>query len=181
MLSSTLLSLLAFGSIRAVEYYTVSGQTVVIVYNVPKRQAVDIIEGKEFEFVGDEELGRNDSMQNIYLNPARVKYRVSSTHSTICVIQNLKLIRLNSAKVLLLNQPTIFVAPATKIVADLIVVSKDAAVDLSNLNSVFSCTHYVFDESNGQRKIRIWKKECASLGLPCHFVGDDGAFILKGH
>ncbi len=81
-------------------------------------------------------------------------------------------------KILLLDQNFTFESPR-KIPVDLIVISKNPQVRISQLAAVFDCRQYVFDASNSVWKISKWKKDCDSLHLPNYSTLDKGAFEWK--
>jgi competence protein ComEC len=77
-----------------------------------------------------------------------------------------------------LDRPLQLDALVSKIEVDLIIVSKNPKIDISQLASVFNCKQYVFDASNSLWKIGQWQKECEELHLRSYSVPDKGAFVL---
>jgi competence protein ComEC len=66
-----------------------------------------------------------------------------------------------------------------KINADLIIISKNAPLQMEQLIQVFNCRQIIFDASNTPRKVNKWKAEAAKLGLNCFSVVDNGAFVMN--
>jgi competence protein ComEC len=60
---------------------------------------------------------------------------------------------------------------------DYVVVSKNAAVTMADLNNNYEIKTIIFDGSNGAWKIEKWKKECEELHLQFHAVSQQGAFV----
>jgi competence protein ComEC len=69
--------------------------------------------------------------------------------------------------------------PAEKIAVDILILSKNAPVHISRITDVFTCRKMVFDSSNPIWKTNKWKQECMQLGIPCHSVAEQGAFVLN--
>ena len=63
--------------------------------------------------------------------------------------------------------------------ANLIVLSKNPKLYISNLNEVFAIKQVVIDGSVPAWKAKLWKKDCDSLQVPCHDVSEKGAFVMK--
>jgi competence protein ComEC len=69
------------GFTSIVSFYQSDQQQMLIVYNIPKHQAIDLISGRNYFFIGDSELLANDFTRNFHLKPSRVLYRITSTDS----------------------------------------------------------------------------------------------------
>ena len=47
-----------------------------IVYNVPQKRAIDLIDGRKYLFVGDSDLLADDFIRNFHIKPSRVLHRI---------------------------------------------------------------------------------------------------------
>jgi competence protein ComEC len=63
-----------------------------------------------------------------------------------------------------------------KIPVDIIILSGNPNIRISELAAMFNCRQYLFDSSNPLWKIRQWKKDADSLHLRHHTVSEQGAF-----
>jgi competence protein ComEC len=86
--------------------------------------------------------------------------------------------QLGTQKIVVLDRPLQLDALISKIEVDIVIVSKNAKISISQLASVFNCTQYVFDASNSLWKIGQWQKECEELHLRSYSVAEKGAFVL---
>ncbi|MDR2956435.1 MAG: competence protein ComEC family protein [Prevotella sp.] len=66
-----------------------------------------------------------------------------------------------------------------KLVVDFLVLVKDNAFSLNNLNQIFSIKNVVLESSLSADTRRKLTKECKKLNIPCHDVVFDGAFSMN--
>lgn len=62
---------------------------------------------------------------------------------------------------------------------DVVVLGKDAISSLSELQALFSFRQLVLDSSNSWRVRRRFRRECEAVGLACHDVVADGAWVMS--
>jgi competence protein ComEC len=170
-----LASVLVFISCRSIAVVHATQQKRLIVYNVPQHQAIDIMEGQQCFFTGD---SLDMAQQNFYLQPSRWLHRVNETRQ-IPVANHL--LFAGHTSILLVDKPMRWKQPAQKIPIDIIILSKNPGIRISQLAATFTWRHLIIDNSNSLRKVNRWKRECASLGLTCYCVTDKGAFVFNLH
>jgi competence protein ComEC len=174
-----LCSLLGFVAIRSFSFWQSSQQEKMIVYNVPQHQSIDFISGRDYVFKGDSILQEDGFLQNFHLKPSRIMHRISEENSVSDLERGYNIFQLGDKRILILDQNISFTPIQTKIKADVIVISKNPSLKISNLENVFDCNQWVFDASNSNWKINKWEKECEQLHLSCFDVVDKGAFVLN--
>ena len=177
-LFAALIAMLLFVMIDGFEIFNLRQQQKVIVYNVPKYNAVDFISGRKYAFVGDSALLDDGYLRNFHLKPARTLYRIKPGKDISDLFISNPFIQFRGKRILLLDKPFKFEA-AAKIPIDLIVVSHNPRLYIAELARVFDCKQYVFDASNSTLKINRWKKDCDSLHLRHYSTVDGGAFELN--
>jgi competence protein ComEC len=171
--------LMVFISARTIQFTKACRQKMVLVYNVPKHQAIDIVKGRKYLFISDSSIHENIYLQNLNLQPARTAYRISATSSFISRAANTGILKLGSKKMILIDEAVVFVPTSKKVFVDIIVISKNPSITFRNLSMVFACKLWVFDSSNSLNRVRRWKKECEQLGLSYYDVVDKGAFVMN--
>jgi competence protein ComEC len=175
-LFSTLLFAIAF----AYNNWQVMQQNKIVVYNIPKRKAIDFISGNDYEFLGDSILQSDTILQNLELKPARMALQLDNkTHSLPTVFNKDVFYQFKNKRLLLVDGKTLFAPNQQKINVDVIIISQNPKLYISQLASVFNCNQYVFDASNSLWKIDKWKKDCEKLHLRSYSIPDEGAFILN--
>jgi competence protein ComEC len=173
-------TLLAFVMQNTFSKWQTAHQQKLIVYNVPQHQAIDLINGNHYQFVGDSILMDEGLLQNFHLKPGRtdqqLKYKTDSLNE---VFQQNMFYQFKNKKILIINKSTSFNAAQQKIELDLIVFSKNPKISVRELVDVFRCKQIVFDASNAAWRIEKWKQECRSLQLNFFCIPDKGAFIYN--
>jgi competence protein ComEC len=176
-----LITLLSFVIIRAYSFAIATKQQQLIVYNVPKQQAIDFIAGRNYFFKGDSILTHDEHLKNFHLTPSRILHRVTPTDSLQSLSRSGNVFRFGKKSVLIIDSAMRLQKPAQKINMDIIILSKNAAVDIKDLYNTFECQQVVIDGSNSLRRTKQWKQDCSRLGIACHTVTDEGAFVFNPH
>jgi len=173
-----LVALLTFFSLRSVSFIKANNQQKLIVYNVPQKQAIDIIDGRNYLFVGDTDLLADDFVRNFHIKPARVLNRIEEAGTLKNYFQSGNLIQYKSKKILLADNNSTFMISQDKIPVDLLVVSKNPKLYFKKLAETFSIKQVVFDGSVPTWKMAYWKNDCDSLRIPYYDVSEKGAFVM---
>jgi len=61
--------------------------------------------------------------------------------------------------------------------ADLVIVRKDPDIEINTIARIFTPHQIVIDPSNSWYKSRRWKEQAEKVGIPCHSVLEEGAFV----
>lgn len=174
-----LVALLVFVFLRSISFIQAGRQQKIIVYNVPQRQAIDIIEQREYFFIGDQDLVTDDFIRNFHLKPSRILHRIAPSSQIPGLWQSNKFLVCHSKKILLLDSTIFWNTSSIKTDIDLLILSKNPAVKMKNLANNFNIKQVVFDGSASFWKINSWKKDCDSLHIPYHDVNEKGAFVMS--
>lgn len=162
--------------IRAISIIEQKQQHKLIVYNIPRMQAMDIIEGRSFIFHGNPQLQGKTSLAQYHLAPARLSFGTSEADQLPRTQISGNIIAGSRTTVLVINGALSGPPPPEKIPVDIIIVSGNPRLQIRQLARSFICTQYIFDSSNPLWKIRHWKKEADSLHLRHHTISEQGAF-----
>lgn len=171
-----LICLFIFFVLRAISFTNANMQKELVVYNVPRHQAIDIIEGRKYWFVGDTDLQQDGFIRNFHLQPSRILHRIEPADQPVPALKNFEL---SNRKVFLIDSTIDFKPADHKPVADLVILSKNPKLYISNLNKALNLKQVVIDGSVPAWKAALWSKDCDSLQLPCHDVSEKGAFVMK--
>jgi competence protein ComEC len=174
-----LLSLLGFLALRSWSFVVSDQQQKIIVYNVPQKQAIDFISGRGYLFYGDSSLLADDFARNFHLKPSRILYRIKPAGNIAAFIKKEQLFQYQSKKILLLDNSITYEPVEEKQPVDLLVISKNPKLYINRLLNSFVVRQVVIDGSNSSWKASLWKKDCNSLGIPCHDVTTEGAFVMN--
>jgi competence protein ComEC len=168
-------SMFIFFTLRTISFFSSAQQQKLIVYNVPKHQAIDIIQGRKVKFIGDAALTENDFLRNFHLKPSRIKQRLPNSASPV----NVKSFISNGKSILIADSSIRYKSNLNKKPIDLLVLSKNPTIYISNLNEAFDIKQIVTDASVPAWKKMLWKKDADSLNIPFYDVSEKGAFVMK--
>ena len=174
------LALLLFLMQSAYNNWHAGKQQKLIVYNVPRYKAIDLINGSHYQFVGDSILLQDGLLQNFHLKPGRVALQLGKRLDSLTDVVNYGMFyKFNNKKILVADTQLNFAPGIQKIQLDLIIISKNPKIRIASLAETFNCKLFVFDASNPAWKIEKWKKECRDLQLKYFSVPESGAFIYN--
>jgi competence protein ComEC len=174
LLQASVVCLLFFFSLRSFSFIQRQQQQKLIVYNVPKHKAIDLISGRSCSFIGDRELMLDDFYRNFHIQPSRILHRIDSLNFSHRLLHHFSA----GGKRLLLIDNAAQVPPLPESF-DVVVLSKNPRVYLNKLAQQIRIRQLVIDGSVPQWKARLWKKDCAVLNIPCHDVTEKGAFVMN--
>ena len=174
-----LFALLSFVAFRSASFSQATRQKQFIVYNVPRQQAIDVINGRDYVFIGDSDLLANDLVTNFHMNPCRVLHRVRPCDQLPDFLREKSYLQLGTKRILLLDRSIVCDSYPTKIPIDLLVISKHSNLSLTGLSRIFIIARIVFDSSVPTWKAKDWKQDCNSLQIPYYDVNEKGAFVMN--
>ncbi len=172
---TALSSFALFMVLRAVSFTKAERQQKLIVYNVPKHTAIDIVNGRHYTFIGDNALLYDDALRNFHLQPSRILHRVTPGESDMSI----RSFEWEGRRIVIIDETARLVSLNPKQTVDLLILSKNPKLYISNLLQAFTLKQIVIDGSVPQWKAALWKKDCDSLKIPCYNVAEDGAFVME--
>jgi len=185
-LSMTIFILLL--SFQVVESHNIKKQKAIVIYNTPKISAYDFIDGNRTVFLADSSLinnpgrmlfhikhnwwDRNVTVQNQIENNKIISY----SDENISIKNNF--VQFGNKKITIIDSlPRIKYPLKNKPQVDLIILSKNPKIKISDLKNWFEFKKIIIDSSNGEWKNEKWKKECEELKINFYSVIDSGAYI----
>jgi len=178
-LKYALTALFGFVVLRTISFIQANNREQLIVYNVPQKRAIDLIDGRKYFFVGDPDLLTDDFIRNFHIKPSRVLHRIEPAMNFENYQQQENLIIYNSKKIMTINETKYFAPLDEKISVDLLLISGNPKLYFNKLVETFSVKQVVFDGSCPAWKINYWKKDCDLLHIPHHDVSEKGAFVMN--
>jgi competence protein ComEC len=176
MLWLSLSSLLLFIGLRSWSFTEAYHQKKLIVYNVPKYSAIDLINGRMFNFIGDSTLLHDDFIRNFHIQPSRVLHRLEQNQILSASCKDFEFC---NKRIALIDSSEYFIPLQPKPFIDVLILSKNPRLYISNLLKTFDVRQIVIDGSVPQWKAKLWKKDCDSLHIPCFDVSEKGAFVMN--
>ncbi len=151
-------------------------QQKLLVYYFPKTTAIDLIEGNTYLYLGNPAAYKTPLLVNNYLRPSRTVYRAGTAARTMNRAIQFPLITGRNKTVLIVYPGMALPANSVPPKVDLVIISGNPAIRLSEIARCINSKYYVFDCSNPLWKIERWKKEAENLHLRHHSVPGSGAF-----
>jgi len=173
--------LLMFFVIRAASFYNAGKQQKLIVYNANRYAAMDIIKGRNYAYYGDAEVLGNASVMNYVLHPSRILHRVTAEQKPKFEQQLNNALVFHNKKVLRISQPLQKSVATVPLQADLVILSGNPGLYISDLVKRVNTPQIVIDGSVPAWKARYWVQDCDSLKIACHNVATAGAFVMSLH
>ena len=168
-----------FSAIRCADIFKKYQQQKIIVYNVPQHQAIDLIDGRKYQFIGDDALKEDGFLRNFHLKPARILNRITPTLTLENVYFENNIIHSATKHVIIVDKPIYSSPDMQKIKVSALIISQNPKLNMEELAAAFDCEEIVFDSSNPLWKINKWKKDCEQLHLRHHSVSEQGAFEME--
>ena len=178
-LKYALAALFGFVVLRTISFIQANNREQLIVYNVPQKRAIDLIDERKYFFIGDPDLLADDFIRNFHIKPSRVLHRIKPAINFENYKQHENLIICNNKKIMTLNETKYFAPLDEKIAVDLLLISGNPKLYFNKLLETFSVKQVVFDGSCPAWKINYWKKDCDLLSIPWHDVSEKGAFVMN--
>lgn len=169
---TALVSILAFLLIRDHSFKKCEEQEKLIVYNINRQLAVEVISGRNFHFIGDNSAIMDKSNFDYHIKGSRIHHRLkSSIHQGKYGINcSLKL-----------GKNNIFILREGKynstLPVDILVLGRNADITL-NTDQLLPGLIVVAPDVAGW-KARNWSVMCNALGIKFHDVKTQGAFVKK--
>jgi competence protein ComEC len=176
MLWSFLSSWMLFVSFRSWSFSQAYNQRKLIVYNVPKYSAIDLIVGRTYNFVGDSALLYDDFIRNFHIQPSRILHRTDQKQVLPVFCKDFVFC---NKKIALIDAEKGFAPLQPKQTIDVLILSKNPKLYIANLTRTFYIKQIVIDGSVPAWKTKLWERDCDSLHIPCFNVNEKGAFVMN--
>ena len=171
-----MVGLVLFLSLRLVSFVQTHQQKKLIVYNVPRHQAIDLVVAHRYYFIGDSAVLYDDFIRNFHLQPSRIQNRTRWGGVHLPPVKNFDFYH---KRIALVDSTWNVQAQPSGAPLDLLILSGNPRLSLSALVPSLAVRQIVIDGSVPAWKARLWRRDCDSLGIPCHDVGEKGAFVLN--
>ena len=169
-------SLMLFVSLRSGSMIDSQRQRKLIVYNIPKYSAIYLVDGRAYRFIGDSALFYDDFAAKFYVEPCRVLHRLKERQGMSMCCKEFNFCK---RRVVILDSSKSFKPVVEREPIDLLVLSKNPRVYISDLANSFLIRQIVIDGSVPRWKSKLWRKDCDSLNINCFDVAEKGAFVMN--
>jgi competence protein ComEC len=169
------LSFLSFFILYSIDQYKIQDQKKLVVYNVPRYQAIDLISGTDYTFIGDAALEQNPSLRNFHIMPTRILFGAQNISEEAAS----KFVSFYNKRILVLDTTLHFSTAHNKEEIDVLILSHNPKIYINDLAQRFAARQIIIDGSVPLWKAALWQKDCDSLHIPCYNVSEKGAFVMN--
>lgn len=167
-------------------YLTITNATQqqVIIYDINKQSAIDLIDGRALVSIQDTGLSiqnyefaaRNHHWKLGVEDSYQLGFQDSLTNNSIQIRPNW--IQFDSLLFAIIDEPINGIFPHP-IAVDYVVIRNNPKLYIHQLFQNYKPKKIIFDTSNPTWRIAYWQKDCEELGLSYHNIAKEGAFILN--
>lgn len=174
---ASIVMLSAFFSSRMIHITETSRQKKLVVYNIAKKQAADIFIGNKHIFIGDSLVDNNSSsaLSPLYIN----RLQLNAIKDDTLVMKFGFVYKIRTTTLLFFSAGYKINPGADKIKVGILCISNNPITNPKEVLSSIETGQIVLDASNNYKTVLNWRKEAAILGIPCHSVVDNGAFVIN--
>ena len=178
-----LVILLALVAYNSYEYILQQRQESFTVYAVKSKQAIAVARGNNMYRNFDEDLLKNESAMlfNVkhhwWAMDIQKEYELKHLKSYTKFDFGYSFV-VNGKRILVIEQLNKNVLPRTKVVADVVTISRSPKIHLQEIKKITDAPLIVADATNKTYLLKRWKNEALELNLKLHDVMEEGAFTL---
>ena len=165
-------------------------QRKIIIYNIRKHSAVDLINGKENIFISDSILFNDENkinyhLQNHWWKLDLTKTKKVNTDEDFCESGNIPIfksgnfIQFYDKRILILDKNFRTFPKSKKLKIDYAIISNNPKIKIKDIQKCFDIGLLIIDASNSHWNEKRWIKECRKENLKVHSVISSGAMIIN--
>ena len=170
-------------SVRA---FQASQQRKIIVYNIGKHTAIDLVDGNNCYFMADTAMLADAHNQEFHIFNCRYALRtrirnayplnktLMDTATGNGLYMNSGLLQFGTSRIAVVSRAS---CCDKSVAADVALVCQNPDMDMAALSKQYRTRLIVFDASNSAKNILKWEKQCKVLGIFCYSTQEKGAWI----
>jgi competence protein ComEC len=167
---------------QIIEQHQQFQQKKLIIYNIPKTNAIDFIDAKSNVLLTNKTFATNErgllfhikhNWWDLGINDTKI---VSDSIQTKNLLIKNNVIRFYDKRIIIVNENKLFLETLP---VDFLIISNNPTIHISDLLKNYHPRKIIFDSSNYNYRITKWKKECAIIHQPYYSVQDEGALVVN--
>lgn len=167
---------------QIIEQHQQFEQKKLIVYNIPKTNAIDFIDAKSNVLLTNKTFATNErgllfhvkhNWWDLGINDTKI---ISDSIQTKNLWIKNNVIRFYDKRIIIVDKNKLF---SETLPVDFLVISHNPPIHISDLLKKYHPNKIIFDSSNYNYRITKWKKECAMIHQPYYSVQDEGALVVN--
>lgn len=165
--------------IRIFSFKEAIDQRAIQVYQVPRKMAIELIQGRSFIPVYDSSLVLDAATQDYHLKPAHILFRTQKTDRLSELRSFDRLYNFHGKRIMIVDRQMKMLNHNKKMKIDIIIYSGNPLISIDQLLNHFEVSLLIIDSSNSEFRARKWSNDCMMRGLPVHSVPEQGAIRIN--
>ncbi len=162
---------------REYSWYLHGRQKRLVVYNINRYTALDVIDGHTATFYGDTACLDSAWIFNNKIEPSRMYYKVNQTKTIPVDTTAFRIIKMSGVRMLVLDkEPDLM--NAGKITVDWLFIATNLRTRPERILDKISCQAIIVGTKLPPYKVQQWHSAIHGLPLRLHSVREDGAFLV---
>ena len=192
-LKLTMIIAIAFSASFAINSFISLKQKSLIVYNIKKTSAIDLIDGKNHLFLSDSYFSDSSKTYKMHLknNWSRMQLhhpdfintklfsKTKPTNTYISAFTENNFIQFYNKRLVIINKNNYNIISSSKINVDYLIISENIYKEIGELLDSYIPKLIIIDSSNSLKKTEKWIQECIELKIPYYAVLKSGAFQVN--
>lgn len=175
----SLVFLLCFFTITLADRIKAEATKRIVIYDLPKKSAMDFFSGKQYIFRGDPSIQPGSPESDFHLKPARTWLGAREARTIEGIYFADRCIQWNKTRIFFADPQLEYPARTNKPFIDLLVISGNKPCDLKEMAAALEIRQVVVDGSVPPWKVPPLDSACKKLNIPFHAVNRDGAFVMN--
>ena len=158
-----------------------------IIYNIKNESALNIIGNQNYligknTLIDDSKIKYGPMSNWLKLNKANYKFidiQLSAVKNKTFLKRDNYIIAGNKRIILINHKDQLNYKINKRFEVDLVVLSDNSKVSISNIQNFYNFKTIIFDSSNSYYTIREWEDQCIKLGKAFHSINKQGAYSIK--
>lgn len=176
--------------IQITETFEQRRQRQLVIFSAPKSTAISFIDGRKNYFLADAALLKDKKSMSFNIRPYWWQQGLEDetvlpntdtfeVNKSSLYINN-GFIQFQDKRIALVNaESNIRNLNNKKLKVDLVILSHNPRLTIQELQTIFEAKEIIFDSSNSIYRCKQWEEDCNSMGIKCHSVLKEGAYIAS--
>jgi len=163
--------------------WTSREQLSLVVYDIPKKSMIDLIEGQTIYSVSKDtftEAALQYKFANFRMAKGKDVHPIKDTLLTRQLYFRSPYLQIGSKKLVLIDKDTPFSSsPTNPLIIEYIVLQNTPAISIQQLQQRYTFDLLIMDGSNNKQVVREWEQTCEELGVAYYNTGKEGAYVVE--
>jgi len=184
---------IAFSTSLAISSFISIKQKKLIVYNIKKSSAIDLIDGNNHLFLSDTTFTDSSKAYKMHLqnnwrtmqlnSPEFVNTKILNKkkiiNTCLSAFSDKNFIQFYNKRFVVVNKSNYNIISDYKVAVDYLIISGNIYIEVGELLDSYKPKLIIIDSSNSLKKTEKWIQECAELKIPCFSVLKSGAYEVN--